>query len=140
LACLLIAATAHSQAAKPAESVPPGGGDGNAYSNTHPYLDQPPPKLVKLLPELETMQPVSDQAALPTILEKTGNQVDGFMDKLIDLTTDEEIKEEKLGAQGEITETLQVKDNYFIVRGGSQIWERLTEYRMAGRENSMPSA
>src|SRR5580700_1072191 len=49
------------------------------------YLEDTPKQLVKHVPELKGMHPATDQEALPTILKKTAERVDEFLDNVVDL-------------------------------------------------------
>lgn len=102
----------------------------NSYVNARPYLEEPLETLVKLIPELETLQPAPAQQQLPMILEKTGEQVDTYFRNIVDLIAQEQITEEKLDPQGNVTGRLQVEDSYLILRRGTEIWGSVDEYRM----------
>lgn len=107
------------------------------YANAHPYLDEPLEKLVQLIPDLTGLQPASDQEQLPIILENTGEQVDEFFLKVVDLTAHEEITEAKLNAQGKVTTRLKVEDDYLIIRRGTEMLGNVREYRMDAKGNRM---
>ena len=109
----------------------------NYYANARPYLEDPMEQLIKRIPELATIRYAIDQQALPTILEKTGEQVDGYFRDVIDLTAHEKITEEKLGGQSQVTERLQTEDSYLIVRHGSEFLGRVNEYRMDSQGNRL---
>jgi hypothetical protein len=115
-------------------------GEQNYYANAHPYLDESLEQLIKRMPELKTIQPVPDQQALPTILEKTGEQVDDFFRKVVDLAALEEITEEKWGGQGQVTERLQMEDSYLILRSGAEMFGTVNEYRMDSKGNRLEEA
>jgi hypothetical protein len=111
--------------------------DRNYYANARPYLEDPVEQLIKRIPELATIRYAIDQQALPTILEKTGEQVDGYFRDVIDLTAHEKITEEKLGGQAQVTERLQTEDSYLILRRGSEFLGRVNEYRMDSQGNRL---
>jgi len=115
-------------------------GEQNYYANAHPYLDESLEQLIKRMPELKTIQPVPDQQALPTILEKTGEQVDDFFRKVVDLAALEEITKEKWGGQGQVTERLQMEDSYLILRSGAEMFGTVNEYRMDSKGNRLEEA
>jgi hypothetical protein len=112
----------------------------NYYANAHPYLEESLEQLVKDMPELRTIESAADQQALPTILEKTGEQVDEFFRNVVDLSAHEEITEEKLGEQGEVIERLQLEDTYLVLRRGTEMFGRISEYRMDAKGNTLEGA
>ena len=96
--------------------------DQNYYVNAHPYLEESLEQLIKQIPELNTIQPASDQKELSSILEKTGEQVDEFFRNIVDVTAHEVIKEEKLGRQGRAAASFEIEDSYLILRRGTAIF------------------
>ena len=112
----------------------------NYYANAHPYLEESQEQLVKDVPELRTIESAADQQALPTILEKTGEQVDEFFRNVVDLSAQEKITEEKLGEQGEVLEHLQIEDTYLVLRRGTEMFGRISEYRVDAKGNHSEEA
>jgi hypothetical protein len=107
----------------------------NYYADAHPYLEEPLEQHIKQIPELKAIQSAPDQQALPTILEKTGEQVGEFFRNVIDLIAHEEITEEKVDGRRNARRRLQVEDSYLILRRGGEIWQRAGEYRMDAKGN-----
>ncbi len=112
----------------------------NYYANAHPYLEESLEQIVHDMPELRAIESAPDQQALPTILEKTGEQVDAFLRNIVDLSAHEEITEEKLGEQGKVIERLQVQDTYLVLRDGTEMFGRINEYRMDAKGNQLEEA
>ncbi len=109
----------------------------NYYANAHSYLEEPMEQLIQQIPELKTMQSSHEGQVPPAILERTGEQVDEFFRNVIDLSAHEEITEEKLGGQGQVTERLQMEDSYLILRRGTEMFGSVNEYRMDPKGNPM---
>ena len=112
----------------------------NYYANAHPYLEESLEQLVNKMPELRTIESAPDQQALPTILEKTGEQVDEFFRNVLDLTAREEITEEKLGQQGQVTEQRHIEDSYLVLRRGTEMFGGVHEYRMDSNGDRLEEA
>ncbi len=110
------------------------------YANAHPYLEESLEQLIKHIPELRTIESAPDQQALPTILEKTGEQVDEFFRNVVDLTAHEEITEEKMGGQGQVTESRHIEDSYLVLRRGTEIFGGVSELRMDSKGNRLEGA
>jgi predicted nucleic acid-binding protein len=110
--------------------------DQNYYANAHPYLEEPLEQLINQIPELNTIRPASDQKELPSILEKTGKQVDDFFWNIVDVTAHEVIKEEKLGRQGRAA-SFEIEDSYLILRRGTAMLGTFDEYRMDSNGNRL---
>jgi len=112
-------------------------GEQNYYVHAHPYLEESVEQLVKQIPELSALQPAANQNELPTILEKTGKQVDEFFRNVVDVAAHEVIREEKLGKQGRATASFEIEDSYLILRRGNAMFGTLDEYRMDASGNRL---
>jgi hypothetical protein len=106
------------------------------YAKAHPYLDEPTKKLCKLVPELKSVHPATDQQALGEILEKTGSNVDEFFKHIVDVIAQERITQERLSGTRVIGEQ-QTEDNYLIVRESDASDSDLLEYRMDANGNRL---
>ncbi len=109
-------------------------------AEAHPYLEASPKELVKRVPELKGIRPAADQHALPTILNKTGKEVDEFFDNLVDLVAREEIKQERLGSFSSARASESVRDNYLILRHANGTRADFDEFRMDEQGNRMDQA
>lgn len=109
-------------------------------AGAHPYLEVPPKELVKRVPELKGIRLAADQHALPTILNKTGKEVDEFFDNLVDLVAREEIKQERLGSFGSARASESVRDSYLILRHANGTRADFDEFRMDEQGNRMDQA
>lgn len=108
--------------------------DKTYYAKAHPYLDEPHKKLCKVVPELKSMRPATDQQQLSAILEKTGSNVDEFFKHIVDVIAQERITQERLMGTRVIGEQ-QTDDNYLIVRESDTSDSDLLEYRMDANGN-----
>jgi VWFA-related protein len=101
----------------------------NYYAGVHPYLELPFDQLVKRIPELEKIQPATDQEAMRAILKKTGNNVDGYFSNLVDLIAREKITLKRSSDKG-FSDPAHVKDNYLILKKPHKTGYEIVEYRM----------
>ncbi len=99
----------------------------NSDLEVHPYLEDAPKQLTKHIPELKGFHPAMDQQSLPMILKKTGQRVDEFLDGVVDLVAQEEIKQERNGIR---SAGKPVQDNYLILRHGEGDQAGFDEFRM----------
>lgn len=123
--------------------------DGNARPT---YLDEPPQKLAKLLPELKQLRPEADQEALPMILQKMGQRVDSFFRDTPNLIADEYVREQEIrhfgvddstgadystGANHIAVDDLaqEIRDEYLILLHGDRNEAQFDEYRMDKKGN-----
>ena len=126
-----------ARAAPPGYVEPAGIGDETYYANAHTYLEEPLGELRKRIPELTKLQPASDQRMLPSILEKTAANVDEFFSHIVDLIAQEKITQERLNGIGLATASEQVRDNYLILRHGTDRGVDIIEYRMDSEGNRL---
>ncbi len=63
------------------------------YADAHPYLDDLLPDLERKIPDLKGLQPASDQEPLSDLLRKVGSNVDELVQKVPNLTSDEQVTE-----------------------------------------------
>lgn len=99
------------------------------YANAHPYVEDPLEQLVERIPGLKTIQPASDQQALPMILAKTGKNVNDFLHDIVDLVAQEEVTEQKLDAKGIVKSSQHFRYNYLILPRRDEFIQTLEEYR-----------
>jgi len=93
------------------------------------YVDMPLQQLVKLVPDLKSIQPSEDQKQLPAILKKAGHSVDVFIGNVGDLIADEDVTQQRLNADGKVKAKLRTRDDYLILHHGYE-WGASSEYRM----------
>lgn len=104
------------------------------------YLEEPLETLIQSVPELRTLEPSNDQTALPIILEKTGQRVDGlFNQDFINLKATEVISESEVTVT---TKPIIQEDqyDYFILRSGNLLQTNFAEYRRGAKENEITPA
>lgn len=113
--------------------------DQSYYANAHPYFEEPPKQLVKRIPQLKSLRPTQDQQELPMILVKTGESVDDFFRNIVDLTVQEEIKQEWAMRQYRLkpgqSASERVRDSYLILRRGKETGTDIVEYRVDANGN-----
>jgi hypothetical protein len=63
------------------------------YTDAHPYMDEQPAKLKKMVHELEGLEPSSDQDQLPRLLTKIGAEADELLQRVPDLISDEAVSQ-----------------------------------------------
>jgi hypothetical protein len=109
----------------------------NPDAEGHPYLEDAPKQLTKHIPELKGFHPATDQQALPMILKKTGERVDEFLDGVVDLVAQEEIKQERNGIR---SAGKPAQDNYLILRHGEGTQAGFDEFRMDEEGNRLDAS
>ena len=103
------------------------------YANARPYIDQPLKQLIKQVPQLKNLRPAENQQELPLILQKTGERVDDFFHRIVDLTAREDIslarlRQERPSSRPELSSE-NVHDSYVILRHGNKDQAEIVEYR-----------
>jgi hypothetical protein len=77
--------------------------EAKLYADAHPYLDEPLPKLKKMVKELDGLKPDSGPAQLSDLLARVGAKADELLQKVPNLISDEEVTEiQGAGPQGAI--------------------------------------
>lgn len=118
--------------------------DPNPYADSHPYIDEPLPQLIKRVAELKHLQAAQSQAELMTILQKTGERVDDFFRHITDLTAREDIslarlKQDLPSSRPELTGE-RVRDSYLILRQKSKNRTDVIEYRTDAKGDNFDQA
>ena len=101
----------------------------SARSNIVPLISQPLPDLLKVLPDLEGLEPASSQEELPEILRKTGENVEWFFRTIPNTISHEEVREERLGKEGKVTHSLEQSFQYLVLIQTGNPDVKVTEYR-----------
>jgi hypothetical protein len=107
----------------------------NYYAKAHPYLDLSADQLIARIPELKTIQPASDQGPLPTILQKTSEQVDQYIHNFVDVSARELISAHRNSPQSQAVSRFELEDRYLILHRSTDKSEGLIEYRMDSEGN-----
>lgn len=107
--------------------------DAGRYAHVFPYIEDPPKRLFKRIPQLKGLVPVESQQELPVILQNTGSRVDEFFSHVTDLMAREEInltrmRQELPSSRPEVSGE-RVRDSYLILRHGSKLHADMVEYR-----------
>jgi VWFA-related protein len=99
------------------------------------YIDEPLNKLSEQIPELKGIQPATDQQMLPRILTQTAVQVDELFSSSIDLLTQEDVTQARLGTSGSVKSSQHFLYDYLIVHHTDGLARTIEEYRTDSRGN-----
>jgi hypothetical protein len=92
-------------------------------------LDQPPNTLAAAIPELQGLQAAANQDELPTILARTGADVQAFFQNFSNTISEEQVREARLGKKGETKDALEEKFQYLLLTRPESWGVGLEEYR-----------
>jgi len=87
------------------------------------------PALIRAVPELEGLEPASSQGELPSILEKTGENVRAFFTGFQNTVSLEQVREERLSKEGKVKDFQELKFQYLLISQPRQGRLELEEYR-----------
>jgi tetratricopeptide (TPR) repeat protein len=110
-----------------------------AYGAVKSLADQPLSDLLRLMPELANLEPAVAQDELPVILERIGQNVEGFFRHLPNISSREEIREEILHKDGKTLNTFEEQFQYLLVLRPEDQPSELREYRTRGGEGGVKS-
>lgn len=99
------------------------------YGKVKSVVTQPPPELERAMPELRGLEPAADQSPLPAILEKVGADVEAFFSRFPDTISLEQTKQERVGHNGKVEESLDQKFRYLLLARHEKWGLGLEEYR-----------
>jgi len=102
-----------------------------SLSKVKSVVNQPLPELIKAMPELKGLEAAPNQDALPTILQKVGENVEAFFRDFSNTVSEEDIRVENLRADGQFKGGRTEKDNYLLTAKPEKWGLGLTEYRAA---------
>ena len=118
---------------------------------TASYVDEPLEQLLRIIPEIKTLQPAQDQTQLAMILEHSGKNVDTQFRNFSDLVAKERVSEIRVNPTTDLwgqplihanePNLLEDQYTYFIVREGTLVQTRIREYRRDryGGDGAKPS-
>lgn len=92
-------------------------------------VNQPLPELVQAVPELKGIEPAASQDELPSILQKTGENVREFFTGFQNTVSREQVREERLTKDGKVKNSQDLKFEYLLVSQPQQGRLELQEYR-----------
>lgn len=92
-------------------------------------VTQPVPALVTAVPELKGLEPATSQDELPSILEKTGENVRDFFTGFQNTVSREQVREERLSKEGKVKDFQDLRFQYLLVSQPQQGRLELQEYR-----------
>jgi len=98
-------------------------------SEVQSAVTQPLPELAKAVPELKGLEPAANQDELPSILEKTGENVRDFFTGFQNTVSREQVREERLSKAGKVKDFQDLKFEYLLVSQPQQGRLELQEYR-----------
>lgn len=117
--------------------------DEGFYTGVHLYPEAPLEVLLEYIPELESLQPASDQRELAFILKNTGLKVDDYFRDVMNLIADEEVTQKTLSRSGATLKEQQLHYSYMILLHNEEKPARFEEFRQdawgktaAPRENA----
>jgi hypothetical protein len=93
-------------------------------------LEKSTQEIIKDFPQLEGLQPVSDQQDLPMILKKVGENVQVYFHNFVSTSAQEEVIQQRLRPNGKVDGFLKQKFHYLLVSSGRHKDFDLDEYRM----------
>jgi len=96
-------------------------------------VTQPIPELIAAVPELKGIEPARDQDELPSILQKTGENVREFFTGFQNTVSVEQVREERLGKNGKVKDFQNLKFQYLLLTQPQQGRMELEEYRTDSR-------
>jgi hypothetical protein len=99
------------------------------YANAYCVVDLPLPELLADFPELQGLQPATDQQKLPKILSGAGQNIEKSYQSLPDIAAEETITQDQYGYNGRVPSTVHSKFGYLILVGRGEDAEILREYR-----------
>lgn len=92
-------------------------------------VNQPLPELVQAVPELKGIEPAANQDELPSILQKTGENVREFFNGFQNTISREQVREERLNKDGKVKNAQDLRFEYLLVSQPQQGRLELQEYR-----------
>jgi hypothetical protein len=101
------------------------------YDNAKPMLDSPLPDILKAVPELAGLEAASNSDELYSILYKTGKEAEDLLSKMPNLTSREDITQEKLHDSIISKGQRRRAYNYLILIHRNGANDLLEEYRTA---------
>jgi hypothetical protein len=99
------------------------------YSRVQSVVYQPLRALMQAVPELQGLEPATDQEALAAILQKTGENVKAFFDSFQNTASVEQIREERLAKDGKVKDSQDQKFQYLLLTRPEKWGLGLEEYR-----------
>ncbi len=92
-------------------------------------VTQPLPELIAAVPELKGIEPAASQDGLPSILQKTGENVSAFFTGFQNTVSVEQVREERLGKNGKVKDFQDLKFQYLLISQPQRGRMELQEYR-----------
>jgi hypothetical protein len=110
-----------------------------AYRWANPYESWPLQKQLEFLPELRGMEPARDQAALPEILRRAGDNVEAYVKNFVNTASLETVEESRTRPNGSPDKHIIREQFRYLMLLASANDEELKEYRtdLHGREQNL---
>lgn len=99
------------------------------YAKVKSVVNEPSSALSEAFPELRGLQPAADDSELPSILAKTGTAVAAFFTNFPNTISIEQIREERLGKDGKVKDSLDLKFQYLLLARAERWGLGLEEFR-----------
>jgi hypothetical protein len=128
-----------SRAAQHEDSSSPKAGEQSYYTGAYSVVDLSPVEIMADFPELQGLEPASNQERLPTLLDKVGVSAASAYHRITSVVANESVTQEQYGYDGTLNSTLHSHFNYLIQVHGSEINDRLEEYRADSRMHQVNS-
>jgi hypothetical protein len=101
----------------------------NYYANLRSVVDWSPSELLQALPELRGYEPAQSQEALPSILQRVGENVAAFFRDFPNTTSVERIRQERLYRRGGVEDSRSQKFYYLSLAPSDKTRIGLEEFR-----------
>jgi hypothetical protein len=129
-----LAQAASGSSAFGAEALPePQAGEQSHYAGTYSVVDLSPTEILADFPELQGLEPSSDQERLRMLMDKVGVNVAAAYQRLTSVAADEDITAQKYGYDGRLKSTLRHHFYYIIQVERAALNDHLKEYRADAR-------
>ena len=107
--------------------------DLRSYAKVKSLVDEPLPKLIEALPELEGLTAAASQESLASILRDAGENVESFLQNFPNTMSSEQIHQERIGKDGKIKSSLDQSLQYLFLARSEKLGMALEEYRTDSR-------
>ncbi len=102
-----------------------------AYERAKSYVQQTPKELVHAVPELEGLEPASDQAKLAPVIARVRKNVASFFQEMPNTISREDIQEETLNEEGKVRASMNERFRYLLLSLEKRRELGLSEFRTA---------
>lgn len=111
----------------------PQAGEQSQHAGAYSVVDLSPAEILADFPELQGLEPASDQERLRRLLHKVGENVAVAYQRLTSVAADEDITAQKYGYDGRLKSTLRHHFYYIIQVARAGLNDQMGEYRADAR-------